>query len=541
MSRKGGRGSASTSPRRTRRASADHRHRRRPRRTDIRHKTPFYSGATSASCQPIAAGSRAVESLLLNAVPCWPVLGASLLVGMSVAFMAVGLVERLSHALIPDPFGTRSVVAAMFFASAIGVRAPHRLTYRYGVAAWQRLAKPSAPADLSPFLERSRVDHPLCWTVLAVVALLSGVAAALTPLVILFLTFIHDSLLAHFVWSSLPLAALQILLAFVACLIPFAGIGLSVASLSALWPRRNRWGFRTLANVLPGAGAGCLLLAVLGIDPMRADTILLAGSLPLLIVAMIACASASSKKVVEPIEKESQLASPPTSIDGRPTLLRASIVAVGGGGACAITVWMQELVVAGAERLIGLGVFLALLALGIWIRHARRRDTAPTVGSFGGACAIAGLGIAAGAMALLLNPPLPTSLVMIQAALGLAAIGYCLSYGCEVLLARVAHRPAVNSLTLARLLICAGVTVWLTAPLAVWFFGRSGALVLLAISLMALGGVLIFHEPRLETAPRRFRLGAVFALIALLMLIARPAGKVHELGGAGHQTCSKTR
>jgi len=89
-------------------------------------------------------------------------------------------------------------------------------------------------------------------------------------------------------------------------------------------------------------------------------------------------------------------------------------------------------------------------------------------------------------------------------------------------MARVAHRSAVSALMFARLLICAGATAWLTAPLAIRLFGDPAALFMLAISLFALGGILIIQEPNDAVVPRRIRLGAIFASIALLMLLARP-------------------
>ena len=459
----------------------------------------------------------------MRLVVSWPVVGAALLIGVSITLMTAGLAVRLHHSLAPEPPAAATIVAAVLFALAVGVRAPQRWTYRYAVAAWRRFAQDARPPlNLSPLMDPSPVDRPLCWTVLAIMALAGGVAAALTPTIVSVLAPLNWWLHGHFVWSTAPLAVLHLLFALIACLVPCAAMGLSVAVLHALWCPRKQWDIRAAAYVLFGAAAACVILAPAESADFRADPILLAASLPLLIVALITSATGSSESFRPPAETSTPEPAPPVSSDCWPALLRASIVAVGGGSVCAMIVWSRQQLAVGANGFLLTAASLAALAIGVMIEHAARRNTVRSIGGFGVACAVAGIAIAFGALTLLRESPLSTPPAMFLAAPAVAATGYCVSYGREVLMARVAHRSAVSALMLARLLICAGATVWLTAPLAIRLFGEPAALLMFAISLLALGGILIIHEPNYAAVPRRIRLGAVFASIALLMLLARP-------------------
>ena len=55
--------------------------------------------------------------------------------------------------------------------------------------------------------------------------------------------------------------------------------------------------------------------------------------------------------------------------------------------------------------------------------------------------------------------------------------------------------------------------VCLDAPLAQGMVGKPATLVMLALSLLALGGTLIIHEPGFSPRTRRIRLCVVFAVI----------------------------
>ena len=450
-----------------------------------------------------------------------PVVGAALLIGVSITLITAGLAVRLHHSLAPQPPAADTMVAAVLFALAVGVRAPQRWTYRYAVAAWRRFAQNARPLlNLSPLMDPSPVDRPLCWTLLAIMALVGGVAAALTPAIVSVLARLYWWLHGHFVWSAAPLAVVHLLVAFVACLVPCAAMGLSIAALHALWRPRKQWDLRAAAYVLFGAASACVILAPTESANLRADPILLAASLPLLIVALIAAATGSSEGSKAPAESSLPGPAPPVSVDCWPALLRASIVGVGGGSVCAMIVWSRQQLAVGANGFMLTAASLAALAIGVMVEHAARRNTVRSIGGFGVACAVAGIAVAFGALTLLRESSISTPPEMFLAAPAIAAIGYCVSYGREVLMARVARRSAVSALMLARLLICAGATVWLTAPPAIRLLGDPAALILLAISFLALGGILIIHEPNYVPVARRIRLAAVFSSIALLMLLA---------------------
>jgi len=72
---------------------------------------------------------------------------------------------------------------------------------------------------------------------------------------------------------------------------------------------------------------------------------------------------------------------------------------------------------------------------------------------------------------------------------------------------------------LARLLVCSAVTVIVAAPLATHFVGQPPTLMLLSMSLIAVGGLLVIYEPSYTPRVRRARLGAVFGSVAAMILL----------------------
>ncbi|MEK7755982.1 MAG: hypothetical protein AAB385_02100, partial [Planctomycetota bacterium] len=70
------------------------------------------------------------------------------------------------------------------------------------------------------------------------------------------------------------------------------------------------------------------------------------------------------------------------------------------------------------------------------------------------------------------------------------------------------------------LLVCAGLTLLVGAPLAVHFFGPTATLIMLAVSFVALGGTLVIHDPAGSPQTRRIRLAALFISMVTMLLIS---------------------
>ncbi len=87
----------------------------------------------------------------------------------------------------------------------------------------------------------------------------------------------------------------------------------------------------------------------------------------------------------------------------------------------------------------------------------------------------------------------------------------------KTLLDRVANRSSQEAKVLARTLACAAMILWLAAPAAIRLFGSPPTLVLLALLLLALGGLLLIHEPSYSPLKRRARLCVVFAALGVMI------------------------
>ena len=88
------------------------------------------------------------------------------------------------------------------------------------------------------------------------------------------------------------------------------------------------------------------------------------------------------------------------------------------------------------------------------------------------------------------------------------------------MLSRVAFTSAAGATILARMLVCGALMVWIGVPIAQRLVGGPATLMILALSLLALGGTLIIHEPSQSPRTRRARLCALFALIGVMIVVS---------------------
>ena len=157
-----------------------------------------------------------------------------------------------------------------------------------------------------------------------------------------------------------------------------------------------------------------------------------------------------------------------------------------------------------------------------------------SAGGLGVACAAGGVGVAVAVSVSALWFGQRTdcgSLRLVLLSAGAVCgflLGFALAYGHRAVLSRVGHRETGYASLLSSTLAAWGL-VALVAPLA----GHPGAgggraYVLMAgcaVSLVALGGVTIIHEPTYSARTRRRRLAAVFASIVLMIGVLPAAGR----------------
>jgi len=467
----------------------------------------------------------------------WPAPCLSALLGATAAMFVWGVAVQLQAASAEKAPAGEAVVGAALAALSVGVRIPQRLALWLCALAWRRVGGGDRTLGIAHVLLTSgSSDRPLYWSALSVVALAAGLLIALAPvqarLSLGFLEWMH----AHFLWSRLTLIPLDFATALIAAGPSLLVIGLAVSGAHRLSGRHGQWDTRASGWVSIGAATGVLGAEGLSRVTQRPVVLLVAASLPALVAAVIAASAGGSgrDRTDEEVARDTPAMLPLWS-DRWPTLLRGSIVAVGACGAAAMTAWWgQAGATAGAAALLA-AMMLAALGLGVLAGCRPESASQRSIGGFGVACAAAGLATAAGVAPVwgdLSASPVCTAGV---AAASLGTIGFATAYGRQTLLHRVAGRTAEGAKVLARLLASAALTVWLAAPAAVHVLGRPATLMLLALSLLALGGTLIIHEPGHTLRTRRLRLCAVFGslggmIAAVLMAPPRARPKQADHG-----------
>jgi len=454
----------------------------------------------------------------------------AVILGIATAMVVVGLSARF-QLVFADTGGPPSVVVgAALIALAVGVRVPHRFAVSVCTAAWQRFVRKGTTSELAgALIHHGAPDRALYWLVLAVIALAAGVAIALLPLSVSTVSAFYEWMNVHFLWSKAPLAVLQTVTAFAAGLIPLVVLGLSISCAHHLCCRFAQWEVDATAWVMLGAAVGAFFATRAIGSIIAADPFLIAASLPVLLVSITAAflGSSGDQSNLRPVEP------PPAALplwsDRWPTLLRASIVAIGGGSTCAAYVWIDYLAQNSDHR--GMVPVFLLIAFAIGLLGGARmnRPWRRTIGGFGAACNVAGVIIAIGAVACSSSSGRAGAVVFILACAALVGIGFATAYGRQTLLIRVASRSSAGAIELGRLLVCAGLTVLVGAPLAVHFFGSTATLIMLAVSLVALGGTLVIHDPVGSPKTRHIRLAALFVSMGTILLLSLlPTIGTHE-------------
>ncbi len=350
----------------------------------------------SGDSRDLSSGSESSKAQGLNSVPdrlanvTWTANMAAAFLGATAAFVVSGLTMYFHTGLSANPFietfapSREIVVGASLLSLAVGVRVPQRLAIWVCLLAWGRVVRDGHSLDVSCVLvSPGAPERKLYWAVFSIVSLVAGVTIALLPVWISVTSGVYEFLHVHFVWSRVPLVLLNFAISFLAGLIPLALLGLALSCTHHLCCAYGQWDIRATAWAMMGAGLGVWIVGALVDSAAGVDPLLVGAALPPLLVS-IAAAALGSTQADEETPSERSMGNPlPASSDRWPTLLRASIVAVGGGSVCAIAVSVGWLAVGD----VGLGEVLGpvLFSVGVGIAlGARTTDTsARTIGAFG--------------------------------------------------------------------------------------------------------------------------------------------------------------
>lgn len=469
------------------------------------HKAPGAAGAEPAlAAEGTGASARRAAARVV-----------SVLIGAAAAIVVVAAIPRFARQFGAAGSHPRTVVAAGMLALAIGVRLPQRFVAWCCAAAWHRLARRRVEVAVAQVVwALDCVDRPPQWVVLSAVALAAGIATALIPVWLRLAEALLAWLDATFVWSAPALPPLHALLVFGVLVLPLACLGLALSFSQRLGGRDEHGDARTTAWLLLGAALGVTAATALA-DPARSGALEWgAAALAALGASLVAGLSAPPSRGAEPAgdaaERRSAL---PQWSDRSPTLLRTAIVAVGTAGACAMAIWLSVIGATGDPR--RHAVFLLLsLAVGILLGCGTRRGVAPSIGSFGGASAVAGLTLGLAGFGLRGDRSIDGGAALLPACVAVAAIGFAKARGRQALMQRTAGRSGADAVVLARMLVGGAVAVGFVAPLAVAQLGTAAALRALTVLLLLLGAALAWRESEDAPALRRLRAGCALTTAA---------------------------
>lgn len=419
------------------------------------------------------------------------------LAGMSAATAIVGLCFRVRT--VELAFDPRTVAAAGLAVVALGVRVPQRITQRLCATLWTAISRRTRLAATSPLLPPS--GRTLQWLLVSVSMLSAGAGALLLPLLSRWGVGVRTWLERGFVWPIPTSLVMDALIAVMVLAAPLFPLGIALRHLHQLGSVPEQWNSRATCWVLLGAGSMLAVAPTAAVASLPANLLLVAAALPALVIPLLV-ATAGKVEPGEPDQPAVSTIPPPTERDRWPRLLRAAIVAVGGGGACVACVWHGTLAARGVAGTWLWGVAPLALACGMFAASLRDQLAHRSIAGFGMTTALAGLLTAAG-----------------PAVLSVVAIGYAVGYGRGLLWARVADRAIAGAAELTRMLFCIAFTMSVTGPLAIHFFGYRATLQMVALSMTALGGTLVIHDPGHAPRVRRHRVAAVFASLGLMMLL----------------------
>lgn len=423
---------------------------------------------------------------------------ASALVGMSAALTIVGLCFRLRNAEIA--FDSRAVVAGGLLALALGVSVPQRMALWLCSIAWSAVTRRSDTRLERP--PESPSNRTLHWLVVSVIALGAGVGALLLPISSRCGLVVRIWLEHGFVWPTPMNLLLDATVTLAVCVAALFPLGVALCGLHHLGSPVEQWNARATCWTLLGAGLMLSFAPPAALASVSANLLLVAAALPVLTIPLVVAFVGKT----EPLATQRSPATavpPPTERDRRPRLLRSAIVAVGGGGACVVCAWSEDLTAFGGGGNWVWGLAPLALACGMFAGSVWDQLPTRSIAGFGTTTALAGLLTAAG-----------------PAMLSLVAIGYAVGYGRGLLWARVANRATAGAAELTRFFLCIALTVVVTCPLANYFFGHRATLQMVALSLIALGGTLVIHDPGHAPRVRHRRVAAIFASLGLMILLA---------------------
>jgi hypothetical protein len=262
------------------------------------------------------------------------------------------------------------------------------------------------------------------------------------------------------------------------------------------------------------------------------------GAAPFLIVAMLAIHRSQAGPGYEDSAPDGDVLPPPDARDPWPTVLRGILAAAVVAVVASLFGWCRALGILGQlERGACLGLWaVGMAAVAVGMAGSRRRDwtRVDSVMGLGPVFVTAGVAMAAalaGAAAAspTIGPGSPggpwfwlVAFFCVSASAG--AGGYAVAAAAGAVLGRMGNRPTVGSSLLSLISLSLSVLVYLFLWPVLAALGTYACLAAGALTVLALGGVLIINEPAAAQRPRTRRVVFVFGIvIAMTVALPRPA------------------
>jgi hypothetical protein len=448
---------------------------------------------------------------------------SSILLGVTTGMVVAGLSLKATAARTSmdtsRALQQEMCIAVTLLVLAWGARLPRRFALWISARAWRRFAMRKHP-ETGVLLHVNDVDPAFRWIVLSAIALMAGVLIATLPLIISAVSVSYGWMSTRFLWSAVPLAILD-----VGTLGAMSGpallpLGLAVCCAHRISRVDARWDPRVTGSLLLGAGIGVFVVSAISRSGSRPDLLLVAAALPALATALLGALRSSSAAHAANLGTNPESVALPEWCDRWPGLLRATIVALGGGAAAAMYAFAGQapggLGTSGAAVAWLLAALGGGVVLGCYVRH----DSVRSIGGLGVACAVAGLVLIASSVGGGASRSGQNELRLIPSCASMLSLGLAFAYGWKVLMNRLSGMALAGAALFSRVTVCAALSVWIGFPLARAWLGTSATLLMIALSFLALGGALIIHEPKYSPRTRRARLGTIFASIATMILAA---------------------
>ncbi len=454
------------------------------------------------------------------------------LIGAGLGWAGIGFTQQFGRVLDLSPATQYLAWSAVLCGLAVGPALPPAL------ALWiarRGLNRRRAKRDPWPaFAADGAMDLALYWTVLGASALVAGVALTLGPFLLATVGRGYAYLLRHFFWSAGSLRVVEALSVFGLAMILFPPIGWTMGCAHGLADPATRWSVRSLAWTLIGAAvAGFASAAMVGwrLPPPLMTVV---SAVPFFAVAILAVRCSHQHDRFDEPPAGGTVAPPPVARDRWPVVLRAAVVATVLAGAAGGVWWTRAFTVIGRLDRTGAWMVLSFVVLafggGVLVERGSSRLTTESIGGFATRCIAAGTVTAVALAAAALLPwgvnrvPGPWLLgVMVGTCAGgpAFAAGCATAYGQCAVICRGGSRVATGSSLLSLCLFALGVMTLVVIGPAVAWLGSYACIVAAALTLLAVGGVLIIHEPAFPAYDRRVRLAIVFGVV-ILMAVTLP-------------------